>query len=673
MSTKVLVMFRLLLLFLIKATACFVTNAAERDVRPIPAPGVAIPDLERVALADGASRLRHQLDVLRGEFKSRPAMARLLSDVEIFEKAARYALGHNEIYNITNELPAAHALLKMGFERVQQLRDGQAPWLSATGLVVRGYVSRIDGSVQPYGLVVPPSFSPANPQAHRLDIWFHGRDEKLTELNFLAQRTRSFGEFAPANTIVLHPYGRYCNANKFAGETDLFEALAHVREQYNIDENRIAVRGFSMGGAACWQFAVHYADLWAAAAPGAGFAESAQFLNLSPSELRPWYQTNLWHLYDCTGYAANLLNCPVVAYSGEIDKQKQAADMMAAALAEEGIELAHVIGPQTAHKYHPAAKDEINRRIDNIMNRGRNPVPPKVRFTTWTLRYNRMHWVTVDALHEHWARARVEAQWDKAGNVIRATTTNVAALTIEFPSGLYPLEIAQPPVVVIDGQELLAPRPLSDRSFKARFARKETKWTVAQPQTATTSLVKKHGLQGPIDDAFMDSFLIVRPTGSAVNDEVQRWVNGELTRATNEWRRQFRGDVRIKADTEITDSDIAEHNLVLWGDPSSNQLLGKIAGQLPIQWERDAVKVGAREFASAQHVPALIYPNPLNPRRYVVLNSGMTFREADYLSNARQVPKLPDYAVIDITKAPDGYAPGNVVEAGFFDEHWKLK
>ena len=67
---------------------------------------------------------------------------------------------------------------------------------------------------------------------------------------------------------MLHPYGRYCNANKFAGEIDLFEALDHVKKHYPIDEDRLVMRGFSMGGAACWQFAVHYPSMWAAAAPG---------------------------------------------------------------------------------------------------------------------------------------------------------------------------------------------------------------------------------------------------------------------------------------------------------------------------------------------------------------------------------------------------------------------
>ena len=76
--------------------------------------------------------------------------------------------------------------------------------------------------------------------------------------------------------------------------------------------------------------------------------------------------------------------------------------------------------------------------------------------------------------------------------------------------------------------------------------------------------------------------------------------------------------------------------------------------------------------AAAHHVPILIYPNPLNPTKYVVLNSGFTFREAHHLSNARQTPKLPDYAVVDVTVPPGPQAPGKVVDAGFFGEKWEL-
>ena len=63
----------------------------------------------------------------------------------------------------------------------------------------------------------------------RLDTWFHGRSETLSEVNFLWDRERNPGEFTPPNTFVIHLYGRFCNANKFAGEMDLFEALVAVK------------------------------------------------------------------------------------------------------------------------------------------------------------------------------------------------------------------------------------------------------------------------------------------------------------------------------------------------------------------------------------------------------------------------------------------------------------
>jgi hypothetical protein len=84
------------------------------------------------------------------------------------------------------------------------------------------------------------------------------------------------------------------------------------------------------------------------------------------------------------------------------------------------------------------------------------------------------------------------------------------------------------------------------------------------------------------------------------------------------------------------------------------------------------VRVGARTYPADRYLPVLIYPNPLNPRRYVVLNSGFTFREYDYLNNARQTPKLPDYAVLDLTVPATSRAPAGIVDAGFFDERWEL-
>jgi hypothetical protein len=637
-------------------------------VRPVPPPGIAIADADRAELQAGAAALGKEIDALRDALKGKPALLGLLPDVQIFHNSVRYALEHNEFYDV-KDVAAARAQLKLGQERAKSLRDGQAPWTTATGLVVRGYVSRLDGSVQPYGLVVPASFRPDAPRKHRLDVWCHGRDEKLTELRFLDQRQRSPGEFVAPDTFVLHLYGRYCCANKLAGEVDCFEAVADVEKHYPIDKDRRVIRGFSMGGAACWHLAAHHPSFWAAAAPGAGFSETPDFLKVFQNEdVQPtWYEKALFHWYDCTDYAGNFFNLPVVAYSGEKDKQKQAADVMGVAMQKEGLNLIHIIGPNTGHSYEAEAKKELIRRIDALAARGRNAVPREIRFTTWTLRYNRSFWVTIDGLERHWQRADVEAGLKEGGASLR--THNVSAMTLSFGPAEFPLPRPGPAKVDIDGAALESPPVQSDRSWIVHLRKVEGAWKVV-PSPTVEGPAKVHGLQGPIDDAFLDSFLVVRPTGKALHEKTGAWVEAELKRALVHWRKQFRGEARVKDDKDVTDADIAAHNLILWGDPASNQVLAKVLGKLPLQWDAQGLKVGGEGFASADAVPLLIYPNPLNPQRYVVLNSGFTFRDYDYLNNARQIAKLPDWAVVDVRTPPNARWPGKVAAAGFFDERW---
>lgn len=650
------------------------TDNRLENVRRQPPAGVAIADADRQELQQGTETLGKEIRSLEDELKKKPALLALLPDVQVFHKAVAWALQYNEIFNPTNEVAAAKEMLRQGLERARALREGRSPWTTATGLVIRGYRSRLDDSVQPYGLVVPASYQPASATQHRLDFWFHGRGETLSELNFMRDRMRSPGEFTPRDTFVLHPYSRYCNGQKLAGEVDAFEALEHAQKNYPIDNNRIVVRGFSLGGAACWHMAVHHASRWAAAAPGAGFSETPDFLKVFQKEsIQPsWYEKKLWHMYDCPDYAINLAQCPTVVYSGEKDSQKQAADVMEVAMTREGLNMVHVIGAGAGHHYTPAARAEVNARIDSIASRGREVIPARVRFATWTLKYNQMAWVTVDALESHWEEARVDAALQGASSVTLATR-NISAFTLEMPAGYCPLDAVTAPTVTVDGVALQAPRPGSDRSWLARFEKQNGAWkALGKAEASAGGLRKKHDLQGPIDDAFMGSFMMVKPSGQGWHAQTQAWAQSEMERAIEHWRRHFRGDARVKVDSAITDQDIQAHNLVLWGDPSSNPLIARILASLPIGWTKDAITLGKARFDADKSMPALIFPNPLNPSRYVVLNSGFTFREYDYLNNARQVPKLPDYAIINITKPANSRFPGEISEAGFFTDSWTV-
>jgi dienelactone hydrolase len=644
---------------------CGVIDAQGRGPRPtprIPAAGIELPANDRAELEAGLKKLSAATEKIR----THP----LAPDVLIYREAVRYALEYGEFLK-ADEIGKARKLLDEGQQRAEQLAQGQAPWTTATGLIVRGYISKIDGSVQPYGLVVPASYSPTAPHRWRLDTWFHGRSETLTEINFLTDREKNIGDFAPRDTIMLHLYGRFCNASKLAGEVDFFEALNAVKTHYAIDENRIVIRGFSMGGASAWHIGAHFAGLWAAVAPGAGFSESPEFLhlNLTGDNAPPKWEQQLFHMYDMTDYAINLSNTATIAYNGEIDGQKQAADAMEKAMAAEGMRLARVIGPQTAHKYHPDSKVEIDRMLDAIVTRGRDPWPRRVRFTTWTLAYNRMSWVTIDAMGKHWERARLNAEIT-GDNSATVESANVAAFSLEMGAGGCPLDPSRQPVVTIDGQKVKAPAPMSDRSWSAHFKKDGAQWVAVDTPLLSG---KRHGLQGPIDDAFLDRFVMVTPTGTPLAPALAVWVAAEQKRAIGEWRRHFRGEALVRTDAELTDAEIASSNLVLWGDPGSNKVLARIAAKLPVQWTADAVVIGAQRYPAGTHAPVLIYPNPLNPKKYVVVNSGVTFREFDYTNNARQIPKLPDWAIVDTTTPPNDRYPGRVVTAGFFDEDWKLK
>lgn len=666
----------------------------ERDnnvetVRRIPKAGIVVPADRRDSLTAALRVLQQKLNQLSSS--PDPAISNLMSDVMIFERAVRCALDYDEFF-APADLNKADQLLVEGIRRADQLLAGTPDWPNQSGLVVRGYISRIDHTVQPYGLVIPPTYPSDGSVPTRCDIWFHGRGETLSEVNFLWEHMKSAGRYVPDHTIVLHPYGRYSNAFKFAGETDVLEALHDVQQRYRIDEDRVSVRGFSMGGAACWQFATHYADRWFAANPGAGFSETPEFLRFFQKETlnpTPW-EKQLWNLYDCNKWAINLTHCPTIAYSGENDIQKQAADVMEEALSQHGIRMRHVIGENMGHNIDQASKQTIETTMSQLSRVGRRAVPPRIEFQTYTLKYNRMHWLTVNSMRNHWREARVTADiGDFDAPALHLVASNVDDFTIRFPAGsVFPkrgtageMRIGVTSGTTGKSQAITVPGPLSDGSWEFRLRQSIASVTAETGAGESWKLVtsdrsglhKRTGLQGPVDDAFMDSFVFVRSTGTAVNDAVGQWSDAELERAIIHWRRHFRGDARVVNDTQVTEELIQSANLVLWGDPSSNSVLAKIADQLPIQWNSDRLRVGRTEFDATVHAPILIYPNPLNPDRYVVLNSSFTFRDYAYLNNARQVPMLPDWAIVDLRTPPGNVWPGKVVAADFFDERWQLK
>jgi len=615
------------------------------------------------------------------------------ADAEIFLKAVRYALDFDEWYDKKPEdgLKKANALLDEAAKRIDGLKKNQTPWLDGSGQKVLGFYSKLDDSPQPYGVEIPEGL---DYQVKRTPmwIWLHGRGDTATDLNFVYSRlmAKKPGQFQPAGTIVIHPFGRYCNGWKSAGETDVFECRDDAMKRFNIDSNRVAIAGFSMGGAGAWHLGAHYADQWACVHTGAGFADVKRYQKLTPDKFPVWYEQKLWGFYDVPDYARNFLNVPLISYSGEQDAQRDSAEYMMEVLAKEGIKPPHLIGPGMGHKYHPETIKEVQAWIEKAVAKGRELFPDEVHIQTKTPLYGRVKWVNLHGLDESWKDARIDAKV-LDGQTIEIKTSNVCRIV------LYPPPQARKGggkvKVIVDGAALnltvgpelpqfenfLSPGPKVPNSL-CRLIKENGQWrdfgnaTPFQHEGPEGGKPTSH--PGLIDTAFMKRFLVVLPDGQSSSTAVDAWVKAESEHFLTRWRSLMRGDVRVVRASEVKDifAEGKTQGLILWGTPESNACIKAVLGGLPLTW--DAKKVGMKSkdsFDAATHVPVLAYPALKSAGFEVVINSGLTFREAHDKTNSLQNPKLPDWALLDITQAPSAESAGKVVAADFFDDRWQVK
>jgi hypothetical protein len=259
-----------------------------------------------------------QIESLVNPLKAKHADADLIGDVEVYAKAGRFLLEFPELFGTQAAVDHAITVMDQGIARARQLQNGESPWTTGKKQI-HAYYSAVDGSVQPYAITLPENYDPAKPA--RLYVWMHGRQNNTTESEFIfSQQTFRPGNVPVADQgqIQLDLFGRINSAGwHWAGEADVFEAIAAVQKRFKIDDKRILLRGFSMGGEGAWHIALHYPDRFAAAEIGAGtWSRRSQTPGLQPYQyatLKIWENMEEW--------ALNAFNLPLAGHDGDTDTQ----------------------------------------------------------------------------------------------------------------------------------------------------------------------------------------------------------------------------------------------------------------------------------------------------------------------------------------------------------------
>lgn len=532
------------------------------------------------------------------------------------------------------------------------------------GKRVLAYLSPIDLSVEPVIVYVPTTYDATKP--FPLLIFLHGYDPFIDKVNWTeTMYSPEMEELAEKNGfLVSMSYGRSNTEFMGVGETEVLNTLNFTKELFKVDDRRVVLSGASMGGSGTYTIACHHPDLFAGTFSISARMDYFMWMGVKKEDLAPFkrIQGDLDYARDMLG---NLLQVPVFLFHGGADRRPY-PEVEQSRVMEQ---LLTQMGQRVQYKEFEGLGHQIWSESFSFpplapwLTNCESPTLPKtVKFKTYSLKYNRAYWLTILDFIE-WGKPAVLDATVEEGNRIALKTDNIATLQL-IPGKL--IDDAKPVALTLNGKQMMI-----------TMNRAEPFIVACEPKAAVTGNPKTLEICGPVRDAYCSRFLIVAGTSGTEEEK-----KAEIARAQNagrEWVSFTQGIARLKTDAQITADDIRDCNLILYGSPLTNSIVAKIAPDLPIKIERDDYVVADRRVPRAGKGLMMIYPNPLNPNRYVVICDGRPWGKA--LDVNHKLDLVPDFIIytqdVDTTGAAYEYLLGvcginQYVCAGYFDKYWRL-
>jgi predicted esterase len=182
---------------------------------------------------------------------------------------------------------------------------GRDMFAGRTGTFRRAFLSKVDGSLQPYAVRVPAGYDPRDGKRYPLLVFLHGSASDETDL-------AGFDYLSEGDFIELAPRGRGpSNAyTRDHAQEDIEEAIEAVIQSYPIAKTRIVLTGFSMGGYGVYRTFYEHPERYKALAVFSGAPNLGR--NYFPGENHPNFGED--------SYLEKFKGMPIFIYHGLADR-----------------------------------------------------------------------------------------------------------------------------------------------------------------------------------------------------------------------------------------------------------------------------------------------------------------------------------------------------------------
>ena len=537
------------------------------------------------------------------------------------------------------------------------LERGIEAFRDIPGRHMRGFRSRIDDQVEHYMVYVPPQYAQKRGPIPLVvfvpyDQWPYRPFLKSVYVAYTGLIEHFMRAAERDGYAVLWTTGsgtRGGSSLNQKGMTDILDTIEAVENDYAIDPDRIYLWGSCAGGRDAVMLASRYPDKFAGIALLGVFSETETIERgdrSSKNHAKEWLKANS-PIY-CV---ENLSNIPIYVLSPEHDEHISIEDSAKYVnrCRELGVQARFEVMPYAHTNYYP--EEPIAKSFRFYKGIVRNGKPNQVQISTWQLKYASAYWLKINEAVETMKCARIKASLAKNGS-IAVETENVSAYEINLAN--LGFDRSRSLRVITDGQVSFEGVPDSDSIVIDNGG-----GATEQPGI----LSKNATIEGPILHAFTDGFVVIQGTEGPVEERQQATT---LCQAfCQAWREDYSQDCPHKTDNEITPADIESKNLILFGNDQTNSFIKRIIGQLPVAFSPAGVTVANKSYAGSNIGVRMVYPNPLNKNRYIVIIGGNKMENLPFEVKCLAIEGWYDFMVWK-----PGEANQSLIDIGYFDKRW---